>query len=163
MDVCSGRTADLGEPAGINRKERLIMSSHATGSGMSTEELRDFYLRYIELANKREFHRMAEFAHDEVLMNSTPVKRDDMVAEFHRHIDAVPDFHWEIQDLVIEGDRVAARLIDTGTPVREWNGLAPTGASVSFAETAFYQVQDGRFKSMWYLMDADAVRRQLAG
>lgn len=139
------------------------MSSNLNGPGMTIEELRDFYVRYIELANKREFHRMAEFAHDEVIMNGTPVKRDDMVAEFHKHTDAVPDFHWEIQDLVIEGDRIAARLVDTGTPIAQWNGLAPTGASVEFAETAFYQVENGRFKFMWYLMDADAVRRQLAG
>jgi len=130
---------------------------------MTTEELRDFYLRYVELANKREFARMAEFAHEEVIMNGTPVKMADMVAEFYKHVDAVPDFHWEIQDLVVDGDRVAARLIDTGTPVREWSGLAPTGKSVKFAETAFYRIEDGKFKDMWYLMDADTVRRQLAG
>jgi predicted ester cyclase len=129
---------------------------------MSTD-LRDLYLRYVDLANKRDFDRMNEFAHDEVIMNGTPVTRDDMVAEFRRHTDAVPDLHWEIQDLVVEGDLVAARLIDTGTPVQEWNGLAPTGASVRFAETAFYRVENGRFRHMWYMMDADTLRRQLAG
>ncbi|MEV7329372.1 ester cyclase [Micromonospora sp. NPDC093244] len=139
------------------------MSATKTSSGMSTEELRDFYLQYVALANKREFDRMADFAHEEVIMNGTSVKMADMVAEFYRHVDAVPDLHWEIQDLVVEGDRVAARLIDTGTPVQEWNGLAATGASVSFVETAFYQVEDGKFKVMSYLMDTDTVRRQLAG
>ena len=138
------------------------MSSAATRSGMSTEELRDFYLRYVELANKREFARMADFAHEEVIMNGTPVKMADMVAEFHKHIDAVPDLHWEIQDLVVEGDQVAARLIDTGTPAKEWNGLAPTGKSVTITETAFYRIEDGRFKHMSYLMDIDTARRQLA-
>jgi predicted ester cyclase len=132
-------------------------------AGMTTDELRNFYLRYVDLANNRDFDRMDEFAHDEVIMNGTPVARDDMVAAFRGHIDAVPDLSWEIQDLVVDGDRVAARLIDTGTPAREWNGLAPTGASVSFAETAFYQVQDGRFKVMWYMMDVDTLRQQLAG
>ncbi|MET7878071.1 ester cyclase [Micromonospora profundi] len=129
---------------------------------MTTQELRDFYLRYVELANKREFDRMADFAHEEVIMNGTPVKMADMVAEFHKHVDAVPDLHWEVQDLVVEGDRVAARLIDTGTPAKEWNGLTPTGKSITFAETAFYQIQDGKFKHMWYLMDTDTVRQQLA-
>lgn len=127
-----------------------------------SSELRDFYLRYVDLANKRDFDRMDEFVHDEVIVNGTPVARADMVAEFRRHTDAVPDLAWEIQDLVIEGDRIAARLLDTGTPVAEWNGLAPTGAAVSFFETAFYQVRDGRFATMWYLMDADTLRRQLA-
>ncbi|WBC03075.1 ester cyclase [Micromonospora sp. WMMA1976] len=130
---------------------------------MSTQELRDFYLRYVELANKREFTRMADFAHEEVIMNGTPVKTADMVAEFYKHVEAVPDLHWEIQDVVVEGDRIAARLVDTGTPVKEWNGLTPTGKSVAFTETAFYRVQDGKFKFMSYLMDTDSVRRQLAG
>jgi predicted ester cyclase len=58
---------------------------------------------------------------------------------------------------VVDGDRVAARLTDTGTPVGEWNGLAPTGATVSIAETAFYRVEDGRFKDLWYLLDADGL------
>ncbi|MEV4522685.1 ester cyclase [Micromonospora tulbaghiae] len=139
------------------------MSSVATQPAMSTQELRDFYLRYVELANKREFARMADFAHEEVVMNGTPVKMADMVAEFYKHVEAVPDLHWEIQDLVVEGDTIAARLVDTGTPVKEWNGLAPTGKSVSFTETAFYRVRDGKFKFMSYLMDTDSVRRQLAG
>lgn len=130
---------------------------------MTAEELRSFYLSYIDLANNRDFDRMDEFAHDEVIMNGVPVARDDVVAALRGHVAAVPDFLWEVQDLVVDGDRVAARLIDTGTPVLEWNGLAPTGASVSFTETAFYQVEDGRFKVMWYMMDVDALRQQLAG
>lgn len=128
---------------------------------MTPDELRDFYRRYIELANNRDFDRMAEFAHDEVIMNGTPVSRDDMVAEFRRHTDAVPDLSWEVQELLVDGTHVAARLVDTGTPVAEWNGLAPTGATVTFAETAFYEVVDGRFKHMWYLMDGVALQAQL--
>lgn len=134
----------------------------AVSAGMTSEELRDFYRRYVELANNRDFDRMDEFAHDEVIVNGTPVTRDDMVAEFRRHTDAVPDLSWEIQYLLVEGGHVAARLVDTGTPKQEWNGLAPTGATVSFAETGFYEVQNGRFKSMWYLMDIDSLRAQLA-
>ncbi|MFE2545697.1 ester cyclase [Actinacidiphila glaucinigra] len=130
---------------------------------MSAEELHDFYLRYVELANKRDFDRMDEFAHDEVIVNGSPVSRDEMVGFFRYHTTAVPDLHWEIQYVIVEGNRIASRLIDTGTPVQEWNGNVPTGASISIAETAFYEIEDGRFKVMWYMMDADALRQQLAG
>ena len=140
----------------------MSTSTETTRTDPSTAELRDFYLEYVALANQREFDRMAEFAHEEVLLNGTPVKMADMVAEFHRHVDAVPDFHWQVEDLVVEGNRLAARLTDTGTPVTEWNGLTPTGASVSFTEIAFYEVRDGRFAVMRYLMDTDAVRHQLS-
>jgi predicted ester cyclase len=129
---------------------------------MTVEEIRDFYLRYVEVANTRAFDRLGEFVHDEVTQNGVPATREVVVASFRQHVEGIPDLKWEIQDLVIEGNRIAARLIDTGTPQREWLGLAPTGASVTFSECAFYEVRDGRFKHMWYMMDADAVRRQLS-
>jgi predicted ester cyclase len=53
-----------------------------------------------------------------------------------------------VQEIVVEGDRIAARRIDTGTPVAEWNGPTPTGARVEFAETAFYQLEDGHLRNM---------------
>jgi predicted ester cyclase len=77
------------------------------------------------------------------------------------HTNGIPDLVWNIEELVIEGDRIAARLLDRGTPAEEWLGLAPTGASVEFTECAFYRIRDGRFESAWYLMDVAAVQRQL--
>ncbi|MFJ5540339.1 ester cyclase [Micromonospora chalcea] len=99
-----------------------MSATATTATATEAQEIRDFYLRYVDLANKREFDRMADFAHEEVIMNGTPVRMADMVAEFYKHVEAVPDLHWEIQEVVVEGDRIAARLVDTGTPVKEWNG-----------------------------------------
>lgn len=131
---------------------------------MTTEQLHDFYRRYVELANTRDFDRLHEFVNDEVTQNGVPSTRAEMAAALKAHTDAIPDLVWEIQEVVVEGNRIAARLRDTGTPQKEWfGGLAPTGATVTFDEVAFYEVVDGRFAHTWYLMDADAVRRQLAG
>jgi predicted ester cyclase len=130
---------------------------------MITEELHDFYRRYVDLANAREFDRLDEFVHEEVTQNGVPSTRGEMAASLRAHVQAIPDLVWEIQDVVIEGNRIAARLRDTGTPRQEWFGLTPTGATVTFYECAFYQVRDGRFEHTWYMMDAEAVRRQLGG
>ena len=129
---------------------------------MPENALRKLYLDYIEAINAREFHRMAEFAHETLFFNGEPVSRDDYVATMQGHMDAVADFVWRLDDLVIEGNRVAARLTDTGTPVKEWLGLTPSGKSVTFTEYAFYHFRDGRFEQMWYLLDAQAIRQQLA-
>ncbi|MET1076328.1 MAG: ester cyclase, partial [Umezawaea sp.] len=72
-----------------------------------------------------------------------------------------PDLHWELQELLFDGDRLAARLVNTGTPVEEWLGTAPTGASFEIVEYAVYQVRDGRFVHMTALHDAAGLRRQL--
>ncbi|MFB8352821.1 ester cyclase [Streptomyces niveus] len=130
---------------------------------MSDAELRNFFQRYIDALNAHEIHRMTEFIHDEVVMNGDPVTRNDVIAALEGHIDAVPDFTWRVKDLAIDGDRVAARLFNEGTPAKEWYGVAPTGATVEYAEYAFHKVRDGRFYEMNYLIDAQAVRQQLAG
>ena len=129
---------------------------------MSTADLRKVYLDYLEAVNARELHRMAEFAHDTIIFNGEPVSRDDYVAAMQQALDSVQNLAWRLDDLIIEGDRVAARLTDTGTPVKEWLGLQPTGRDVTFTEYAFYHFRDGRFERMWYLLDAQTIEKQLA-
>ena len=129
---------------------------------MSSTDLRKIYLAYLDAANAREFHRMAEFAHDTIIFNGETVSRDDYVAAMQHAVESVENYHWRLDELVVEGDRVAARLTDTGTPVKEWLGLQPTGRHVTFTEYAFYRFRDGRFEHMWYLLDARAIEKQLA-
>jgi predicted ester cyclase len=129
---------------------------------MSETDVRGVFERYIAALNAHEFHRMTEFVHDEVVVNGHSVRRDDVIAELQGHGDAVPDFTWRVQDVAVEGDRVAARLFNRGTPAKEWFGVTPTGVTVEYAEYAFHKVRDGRFYEMNYLMDAQAVQRQLS-
>jgi len=130
---------------------------------MDANGTRAFYERYIEMHNAREFGRLGEFMHDRVTLNGEQTSRDDIVASLHRLVEAVPDFAWHLQDLVIEGRHLAARLIDTGTPERQWLGLTPTGAAIEFTECAFYELREGRFAVLWNQFDARAVQRHLGG
>jgi predicted ester cyclase len=130
---------------------------------MPESNLRDFYERYIEALNAHEFDRMHEFVHDDITLQSEPGTRDDVIAQLRGITDAVPDFHWETREIAVDGDRLAARLINTGTPAKEWLGAAPSGASFEIVEYAIYTVRDGRFLHMSALHDAEALQKQLAG
>jgi predicted ester cyclase len=130
---------------------------------MSEADLRNFYERYIEALNARQFDRMDEFVHDSIVMHSEPSSRAALVAQLNSIVDAVPDFHWETQELALNGDSLAARLVNTGTPAKEWLGAAPTGKSIEIVEYAIYKVRDGRFLHMSAIHDAEALRKQLAG
>ncbi|WP_052852681.1 ester cyclase [Streptomyces avicenniae] len=127
------------------------------------EELRGFYLRYIEALNAHEFDHMDRFIHDLTTLNGEPGTREDVLAVQRHDVDAVPDLHWELKELLLDGDRLAARLVNTGTPVKEWLGVPATGASFEIVEYAVYQVRDGRFVHMTALHDSAAMRRQLTG
>ncbi|MGI5149452.1 ester cyclase [Plantactinospora sp. CA-294935] len=128
---------------------------------MSESEVREVFERYIEALNAHDFDRMTEFVHDELIENGKPATRADIIAELKAHGDSVPDFTWRVQDVAIDGDRVAARLYNKGTHTKEWLGVAPTGATLEFAEYSFHKVRDGRFYEMNYLIDAQAVQAQL--
>ena len=96
-------------------------------------------------------------------MNGVPYKRVDVVASVKAFVDAAPDWTWKIQDLFSEDDRIAARLQDTGTPVKQFLCHEPTGASLDIMEYASYRVRHGRFVEMNFLLDTAAVAAQLRG
>lgn len=128
---------------------------------MPNPDLRGFYDRYIAALNARDFEVMDQFIHDEVTLNGKPATREDILAVQRDEVDAVPDLHWELINLIIDGDRLGAQLVNTGTPARTFVGAEPTGASFEVVEYAVYQVIDGRFKHMAAIHDAEEVARQL--
>jgi predicted ester cyclase len=66
-----------------------------------------------------------------------PVTRDDVIAEQKGHTDEVPDFTWRAKDRDVDGDRVAARLFNKGTPAKEWFGVPPPAPRSSTPSTRF--------------------------
>jgi steroid delta-isomerase-like uncharacterized protein len=129
---------------------------------MSDIDLRDFYRRYIEALNAHQFDRMVEFISDRTVHHGEPGTREAVIADLEGIVDAVPDFQWEVQELLVNGDRLAVRAINRGTSVKEWLGVAPNGKPFEIVEYALYQVRDGRFVQMSNLHDAESLRRQLS-
>ncbi|MEU1361111.1 ester cyclase [Micromonospora zamorensis] len=128
---------------------------------MTDNDMRDWYLRYIATLDAHELDRMDEFIADEVMLNGEPGTREDVLADMRSIINAIPDMHWEVQELLFDRDRIAARVVNTGTPAKGWLGVAPTGRSFEIVEYAIYKVNDGRFVQMTNLHDSADVSRQL--
>jgi steroid delta-isomerase-like uncharacterized protein len=74
---------------------------------------------------------------------------------------AVPDFHNELVDLVVAGDRAAARLRYTGHHRGVLLGVPGTGVAISYAGAAFFTAADNMLTDAWVLGDLDSLRRQL--
>lgn len=123
--------------------------------------LRDLFERYIAALNSHDFEHLSEFMHDDMIVNGQPMTREQMVTVLEGHVEAVPDLIWRPQDLAIDGDRVAARFFNKGTPVKEWLGSPPSGATVEYVEHVFHKIRDGRFIEQNFLLDALAIQQQL--
>jgi steroid delta-isomerase-like uncharacterized protein len=55
-----------------------------------------------------------------------------------------PDFYMRVEDVIGEGDRVAARFVLGGTHKGTFMGVAPTGRRVALQGEAFYRLRDGQ-------------------
>jgi predicted ester cyclase len=147
-------TNEVATTAGANSGIVLEKSKNKT--------LHDFYRNYIAAANARDFDAIANVVAENVTLNGAAVKREDIIAEFKGLVNAVPNFTWHIEDLVVEEDWIAARLRNTGTPeATTFFGQNPNGKSVTFTEFGSYKVRDGLFVEMSYLIDVPSISQQL--
>jgi steroid delta-isomerase-like uncharacterized protein len=74
---------------------------------------------------------------------------------------AFPDFHNEVRELQVEGDRAAARLICTGRHEGEILGIPPSGARIAYEAAAFFRTDGDHLQEVWVLGDVEGLRRQL--
>lgn len=135
---------------------------------MSTEHNKHVTRRWWEeLWNRWEFALVREIATPDLAFRGSLGRNTTGVAELHEYMRAVreafPDFHSHIEEMVAEGDHVAARLTFTGTHRGELFGVAPTGRSIRYSAAAFFTLEDGKITSGWVLGDLQSLREQLAG
>ena len=74
---------------------------------------------------------------------------------------AFPDLHFEIHDMLAEGELVAFRSTMTGTHRGPFQGLPPTGKSISVAHMHFVRVVEGKTSDLWHVWDTAGLMRQL--
>ena len=123
--------------------------------------LEDLYRGYLACCNERRFGDLAKYVHDELRFNGEITSLAKYVASIASNVEAVPNYHWTIEDIATTSDLIAVRLTDTGTPEKEWLGVGPTGRSIKIAELAFYRVRDGKIAEMWFLLDAPTAKAQI--
>jgi predicted ester cyclase len=75
--------------------------------------------------------------------------------------DAFPDISVEIEEMVVEGDRVAVATTFSGTHEGELMGLAPTGRRVSVTGIDIVRVSGGLIVEHRGLSDIVGLMRQL--
>ncbi len=60
-----------------------------------------------------------------------------------------PDLSITVEDVMAEGDRVAARVTMRGTHRGEFQGISPTGKRVEVKAIDMFRISDGRIVEHW--------------
>ncbi len=135
---------------------------------MSAEEIKALERRFIGELNKGKAAAMAAIdelcATDFVTHSGTgedirgikDFKQD--CSEWYR---VFPDIHFTIEDMVVEGDKVAVRHTWTGTHKGEPKGIPPTNKKVIMWEIYIDRIVGGKFAESWVRYDTLGLAQQL--
>jgi predicted ester cyclase len=74
-----------------------------------------------------------------------------------------PDARITIEDIVAEGDLVAARLKEDGTHAGAFQGIQPTGRRVAYGSMTFLRIVHGKIVDHWGLLDMPSLLQQIGG
>jgi len=76
-------------------------------------------------------------------------------------LDAFPDFELSIDDVIAEGDKVAARWTSRGTHQGELLGVPPTDKLITQEGMVFYRMSHARIAEVWFYADNLGLMQQL--
>ena len=76
---------------------------------------------------------------------------------------AVPNLKWDIQEMLVDGNRVIVRSIATGTPAKPFFGVAPKGLGFEIMTIDIHTVENGKIVKSYHVEDWARAIRQVAG
>jgi steroid delta-isomerase-like uncharacterized protein len=87
--------------------------------------------------------------------------RDGLKRAMERVSEGLADASFTIDEMIAEGDRVAARLTASATQVGEFMGMPASGKRYTIGEIHIFQVRDGKIAAHWHQFDQMGMMRQL--
>src|SRR5262249_44346762 len=128
----------------------------SSGSRMA-ESAKDVVERFIdEIANRRELERMDEFLTDDFFLpvGDGRVDRDGLRAVLSYYFAAFPNLHYEVKDVIADGDRVVTKVLMTGTHQgAEYAGQPASGRSFAVSEIDLFTIVNGRISTYEIVWD----------
>jgi predicted ester cyclase len=122
-----------------------------------------------DLYNRREYERIGDLIRDDLIAHTpsadqVPQNNEGLIANNEGAYSAFPDKRTEIVDIFGEGDRVVARIHNTGTNDGglPWLGIPANGAKV---DVEWVQISrhdhDGKIAETWTQMETPKLMMQL--
>jgi predicted ester cyclase len=74
---------------------------------------------------------------------------------------AIPDLRWEIELMIVAGDRVVTHLHFRGHVTGRFGQIQGQGQTINFIATDIYRIADGRVAENWHIEDNLTLQRQL--
>jgi predicted ester cyclase len=121
--------------------------------------------KYVAAANAHSTSTFPEIFSESYLQNSgrNPSGLAAQIENFRGILSRIPDLHMKVEDRILGGDKVVARVSFTGTHTQPFQGIAPTGRRFTLRTIDIWRVENGRFAEHWDIVDVAGLQKQLRG
>jgi predicted ester cyclase len=159
QSVCAqaGGNDDLPVPKSITVGEKLRDSN----SQQLIHTARLFYAFWNTGSLKFARAALADDFKDNTLPKGRPQGITGVLSASKNFRAAIPDLQCSIEDMLINKDKVVARLVFTGHNTGSFNGRSPTGKPISFFAIDILHIKDGRIYEDWHLEDNLSFLQQI--
>ena len=132
---------------------------------MSTEENKEIVRRYQEAYNTANYDELDKLVAADILtpnmISNMPHGLEGAKLVHQKTLIGMPDYHTAIEDLIAEGDKVAARVRITGTHTGDFYGIPPTGKHIDLTGIYIVRIVNGKIVEHWGEENGVTVLRQL--
>lgn len=122
-------------------------------------------LFYEKLWNELDFGVADEILHSDVTFRGSvgvgAAGRKEVCDYVRMVTTALSGYRCDVESLVTEGNRAAARIRFSGLHVGEFLGFPPTGRHVEWIGAAFFIEDEDQLLDIWVLGDLELLRAQL--
>lgn len=124
------------------------------------------YRRYIETVwHERNPEGAREYIADDIIDHAAPPGQGaglaGLIETFRMFLDAFPDAHIDIEDLLADGDKIVARIVLRGTHQGPFFGIPATGRPVVVPGIHLMRYADGKMVEHWSNSDDLGMMGQL--
>ncbi|QNI36686.1 ester cyclase [Edaphobacter albus] len=119
---------------------------------------------YEECLNQHQSEILPEIFTPDVIVHA-PNGDGSSLAAIQQTVERVhamfPDHHFVVDDVVVNGDKAAARWTMTATNTAPLGGIPPTGKPITQRAVVFYRFQGDKIAEFWLQLDQIGVLRQI--
>jgi predicted ester cyclase len=121
--------------------------------------------RYVAAANAHDTSAFPELFTQAYIQHSGrgPSGLAAQIENFRGIFSRMPDVQVRVEDRIIAGDKVVARMAFSATHTQPLQGIAPTGRRFTLKTIDIWRVEDGKFAEHWDLVDFPGLLKQLRG
>jgi predicted ester cyclase len=121
--------------------------------------------RYVAAVNAHDTTSFPKIHTESYIQNSSrsPSGLAAQIENFRGIFGRMPDVQTRVEDRIIAGDRVVARMTFSATHTQPLLGIPPTGRRFTLRTIDIWRVENGKFAEHWDIVDYPGLQKQLRG